>query len=256
MPYPILKHLRICTAVLTSCIFAPLAGCNGSGSADTGANTPLSQTTAASELLRTDAVLHQRLQAVHDADAAYNDLLESGATTATLDDRNGQVIQAEIALQQTIDSLEQQHKQAGTQLLQWTGYFKNALQSRRALSDLRMVLSADSDDSTTTQQTLRRLQAELQDKNKRIAALEQANRNAVARQSQEAGNSLQPGNPAAYTPAKGETPADLRQRNKNLSLALNNMQVKYFVLGRDYLVLKKQHERTLAELAALRKSGN
>jgi hypothetical protein len=103
---------------------------------------------------------------------------------------------------------------------------------------------------------LRRLQAELQDKNKRIAALEQANRNAVARQSQEAGNSLQPGNPAAYTPAKGETPADLRQRNKNLSLALNNMQVKYFVLGRDYLVLKKQHERTLAELAALRKSGN
>jgi hypothetical protein len=225
-----------------------LAGCNGS--ADTGANTPLSQTTAASELLRTDAVLHQRLQAVHDADAAYNDMLESGATTAALDDRNGQVIQAEMALQQTIDSLEQLSKPAGAQQLQWTGYFRNALQSRRVLSDLRMVLSADSDDSTTMQQTLRRLQAELQDKNKRISALEAANRNAAARQSQGTGNL------AANAPAQGETPADLRQRNKNLSLALNNMQVKYFVLGRDYLVLKKQHERTLAELAALRKSGN
>ena len=60
---------------------------------------------------------------------------------------------------------------------------------------------------------------------------------------------------AGNTSANGETLADLKQRNKDLSLAYNNLQSKYFSVGRDYLVLKQEHERTLNELAALRK-GN
>lgn len=209
-------------------------------------------------LLQADDVLHQQLQAVQQADDAYAQLLAHRTTTKELDDRDGRIVQAEITLQQTVDSLEQHstlNNEGKERLLRLTAYYKSALQNRRAASDMRMVLSANSDDSTAAQQMVLRLRADVQERDKRIAALEQQTRqnsNAVALL-QNPPSGKQTDN---YAPARGEGAADMKQRNKNLSLALGNLQTKYFVLGRNYLVLKQEHDRTVTELAALRKSGN
>lgn len=204
-------------------------------------------------VLDADALLHRRLQMVLDADSTFAHLATSAAATEMLDAANERITTAEITLQKTMDSLEQiaQDKTDSSARLQLiVGYFKTLLESRRALSDLRMLLSANSDDSTSMQHTLVQLRAELHQKNKRIAALEQHSKadNTTA---------YTPNSPEPNTnaPARGETLADLKQRNKNLALALNNLQVKYFTIGRDYLVLKKEHEQTLNELAALRNAN-
>lgn len=208
-------------------------------------------------VLQADETLHRRLQEVLEADDAFTQLA-GNATTETLDEKSGQIIQAEIALQKTIDSLEQHAKTAeesNTELTSRIAYFKAALQNRRAISDMRMVISANSDDSVTARQTRAQLEKQLQEKNKTIATLERAVQARGAKQPTP-GNLVYDNGKNGYAPAKSESMADLRQRNKNLSLALGSLQTKYFLVGRDYLVLKKEHERTVNELAALRKSGN
>jgi hypothetical protein len=202
--------------------------------------------------LQADALLHQRLQAVLDADNAYARLAMQAAPTASLDSQNEAITTAEIALQQTIDSVEQTPPtdSPSQQAEQTLRYFKNALQSRTALSDLRMMLSANSDDSTAMQNTLAQLRAELQEKNKKILSLERT-RNTPATL-----NEVTDTERKTYAPAKGESLADLKQRNTNLSLAYSNLQNKYFIVGRNYLLLKQEHERTLHELAALRKGNS
>jgi hypothetical protein len=204
-------------------------------------------------VLDADNLLHQRLQAVLDADSAFAQRATGTTATDTLDAASEQITRAEIQLQQAIDSLQQAHqKPADTtaRLAQIISYFKAVLESRRALSDLRMVVSANSDDSTSMQQTVAQLRTELQEKNKQLATLQQRNKN--GNNSSTVVESVVPNTNA---PATSETIADLKQRNKNLTLALNNLQVKYFTLGRDYLVLKKEHERTLNELATLRNAS-
>jgi hypothetical protein len=204
-------------------------------------------------VLDADNLLHQRLQAVLDADSAFAQQATAATATDTLDAVSEQISQAEIQLQQAIDSLQQAHQKpvdTAARLAHIINYFKAVLQSRRALSDLRMVLSANSDDSVSMQQTVAQLQAELQEKNKQLAALQQ--RTKTGNNSTTVVENVAPNTNA---PATGETLADLKQRNKNLALALNNMQVKYFTVGRDYLILKKEYERTLNELATLRNAS-
>jgi len=205
--------------------------------------------------LQADSLLHQRLQAVLDADNGFAQATAQAMPTTTIDARNEVVTAAEIALKQTIDSLEQTvPTNDTTSLLQHTiGYFKNILQSRVALADLRMVLSANSDDSTAMHQNLAQLRTELQEKNRQLATMERTHNDARI---DVAGEKFNDTGLKAYAPAKGETLADMKQRNTNLALAYSNLQNKYFVVGRNYLLLKQEHERTLNELAALRKAAN
>jgi hypothetical protein len=236
--------------ICSSCIII------GTGCTSTPGNTPqhlhAATDTSMTTLQAADALLHQRLQAVLDADNAYARLAMQAAPTASLDSQNEAITTTEIALQQTIDSLEQTAAtdSQSHQAEQTLRYFKNALQSRTALSDLRMMLSANSDDSTAMQNTLAQLRTDLQEKNKKIMILERARNTPAAR------NELTDTELKTYAPAKGESLADLKQRNTNLSLAYSNLQNKYFTVGRNYLLLKQEHERTLNELAALRKGNN
>jgi len=118
-----------------------------------------------------------------------------------------------------------------------------------------MVVSANNDDSTTMQQTLAQLRSQVQEKDKKIAALQRTGNKQTQPLLPNEERMADSGSPS-YAPAKGESPADLKQRNKNLYQAYSDLQVKYFVLGRNYLVLKQEHDRTLKELAALRQPGN
>jgi hypothetical protein len=210
------------------------------------------QSSGAADVWRqADDLLHQRLQDVLDADNAYAELASQAVATGALDARNEAIAQAELALLRTMDSLDQSVGETGnvSGLQQTIGHFRKILQSRGTLSDLRMVLSANSDDSTTMQHTLLQLRNELREKDKQITALERNN----SRQ-QEAGTQRpNETEPKANAPAKGENLADLRQQNKNLSTAYNELQNKYFLVGRNYLLLKQEHERTMNELATLRK---
>lgn len=194
-----------------------------------------------------DDLLHERLQAVLDADNAYAEMAAQAVPTGTLDSQNVAITQAELALLQTLDSLEQADAKIGAQ--QTIGHFRKILESRGALSDLRMVLSANSDDSTAMQHTLRQLRNELREKDQKIAALERS----TSRQQE--GGATNETELRANAPAKGESLADLKQRNKDLYAAYSDLQNKYFLVGRNYLLLKQEHDRTLNELAALRK-GN
>lgn len=212
-----------------------------------------------------DAVLHQRMQAVLDADNAYAQTTTQAATTAAAQDTKSEgIAKAEIALQKTIDSVQNRSLKnditTENAIAQLAGYFKTFLQSRRPLSDLRMTLSANSDDSTTMQHTVSALRAQLQEKDKKIAALEQAQSNApVTSSSEEVRTKVTtPSNnaPAADQTATNENIASLKQQNKDLATALSTLQTKYFNVGRDFLMLKQEHERTVNELAALRKSNN
>lgn len=245
--------------ILLAGLLFTASGCTGPTAENSG-ETALSSGTVPveKELLQADDALHVRLQAVQEADNQYVQLLSGPASPATLDEKSGLVIQAEMALQQTIDSLEQRtiknDETSNQHLAQIILYFKTALQNRRAVSDMRMIVSADSDDSTTMQKTLLSLRSDVQEKNQRITALERANK--TKSKSVAPAGTIENTQNYTYAPAKGESLAELKQRNKNLALALNNIQVKYFVIGRDYLVLKKEHDRTVNELAALRKSGN
>jgi hypothetical protein len=252
MRYSIGKTIR-CFLIYLSAVLVSTGCTSTPGTAPQQLHASSGATTA---FVQADALLHQRLQAVLEADNAYAQLATQAAPTTSLDSQNEAITTAEIALQQSIDSLEQTTKKDSLsgQLQQTIRYFKNALQSRTALSDLRMVLSANSDDSTAMQQSLAQLRTELQEKNKKITDLERT-------------RNTSPGEPAGrtnindaelktYAPAKGETLDELRQRNKNLSLAYSDLQNKYFMVGRNYLLLKQEHERTLTELAALRKGGN
>lgn len=212
-----------------------------------------------------DAVLHQRMQAIFDADNAYAQTATQTASTAAAQDTKSEgVAQAEIALQKTIDSVQHRSLKyditTENAIAQLAGYFKAFLQSRRPLSDLRMTLSANSDDSTAMQQTVASLRTQLREKEQKIAALEQATANAPAVAPSE---TVTPKRPVTTntdtnnnTTASGESLADLQQQNKNLAASLSQLQTKYFNIGRDFLILKQEHERTLNELAALRKSGN
>lgn len=201
--------------------------------------TPDKAAPGTEEQLQAYEVLHRRLRALTEQDNTYAGLLSSQVATTELDERSGRIIQAEMALQHTIDSLDRVslNNPDSTQkanLAHITSYFKALLQSRRLLSDMRMALSAESDDSTTAQQMLAQLQNDLRERDERIAALEKAN---------------------AATPVTRESMEQLRQRNKMLQQSLQAMETKYFTVGRNYLVLKKEHERTVNELTALRKGG-
>jgi predicted nucleic acid-binding Zn-ribbon protein len=117
-----------------------------------------------------------------------------------------------------------------------------------------MALSAGSDNSASMQQTLLQLRSDIRERDRKIAALEQESRPATRNgRTAESNTPRESGNSA---PANGESLADLKQHNKNLLTELNNVQNKYFVIGRNYLLLKQEHERTVKELAALRKSSS
>jgi hypothetical protein len=243
------KNPYLSAAILFFCINA---ACNTSTTEKPGATT----TTNEKDLLQADNLLHQRLQAVQEADNRYTELLTLGTTTAQQDEESGRIAQAEIALQQSIDSLERRYANAaskGTGMERLLGYFRATLRNRQAASDLRMALSAGSDNSASMQQTLLQLRADVRERERKIAELESrpATRNERAAESN--APSREPRNIA---PADGESLGDLKQRNKNLSTELNNVQNKYFIIGRNYLLLKQEHERTLKELAALRKPGS
>jgi hypothetical protein len=225
-------------------------------------------------LLQADAALHRRLQTVFEADDSYEALLASGSASAdALDEKNGQIIQAEMALQQTIDSLKQSASftaAAGNKdtLLHLVDYFRTTLENRRFLSDMRMIASAETDDSTTMQQTLLRLRADVAAKAKKIAQLEQA----AAARTRQATLDLPPtatplerkllapeaASPAqkkdAYAPANGESIEQLKQRNKNLAAALNAIQTQYGTLSKYYRQLKQDYDQVQNELAGMRKS--
>lgn len=230
-----------------------VAGCTNAPSDNRG-NALHAGLTDAQQLLLADEVLHRQLQAVLEADSAYALVLDN-STPAALDEKSGSIIQSEMALQNSIDSLEQalSKNKVSSQnaITRLTGYFKAILQNRTTVSDMRMALSAVSDDSTTAQQTLQQLQSHVREKDKRIAALEHAS----AGTNKRTGPQGQNANAESYnsnTAANGN-PAQLKQQNNNLQQALKTMESKYFVVGRNYLLLKQEHERTLNELAALRK---
>jgi hypothetical protein len=242
------KNPYVSTAILFFCINT---ACNTS-------TTEKPNGAAASnekEWQQADNLLHQRLQAVQEADNRYTELLTVGTTTAQQDEESGRIAQAEIALQQSIDSLERRYANAankGAGMERLLGYFRATLRNRQAASDLRMALSAGSDNSASMQQTLLQLRADLRERDRKIAELESR----PATQNQRAAESNTPSRePRNMAPANGESLADLKQRNKNLLTELNNVQNKYFIIGRNYLLLKQEHERTVKELAALRKTG-
>lgn len=256
MSFPIAKKSGLfILACLMPVLLLSLAGCTSTPSI-AEESTPDEMAAIENQVLQADAVLHVRLQAVQQADEAYAQVLTNPAPGAALDEKNGQIIQAEMALQQTLDSLRRLPAQRNdtTRMQQWLRFFEETLLNRRTVSDVRMVLSAYSDDSTTAHQMLLTLQNEVQEKNKRIAALEResSTRSNTTTRTEATTPDTQK---ADNAPAKGESVADLRQRNKNLSQALSSMQTKYFIMGRDYLVLKKAHERTLQELETLRNTG-
>lgn len=233
-------------------VFVVLAACNSKPSG------PSASTSEAATLVQVDAMLHNRLQAVLDADQAFSQSVSASSKTDVIDSQNAVVTQAEIALKKTIDSLKNRPVKnsvtAENSIAQLTTYFEALLQSRRTAADLRMALSATSDDSTAMQQQLAGLRATIQERDKKIASLEQAGNSPLfEKRSESAAAATEPN---SYAPAKGDSPADLKQRNRNLALAYSSLQNKYFVVGRDYLLLKQEHERTLQELAALRKAGN
>src|SRR4051794_2535675 len=113
------------------------------------ANTANMAQTESDMLLQIDAVLHQRQQAVLDADSAYDQSGTAPKATAAIDAKNKAVVQAEIALKKTIDSLQNRPYKnsiaAEETIARLNGYFRSFLESRRTSSDLRMVLSANSD---------------------------------------------------------------------------------------------------------------
>lgn len=251
-----------------------ICSCANSATEKQQKHTLLSETTQSEEkLLLTDAVLHQQLQAVQQADDEYNALLTNPATPTALDEKNGQIIQAEMALQQTIDSLEQRSQSSTTEakkeLAQLTGYFKATLENRRFLSDIRMIASADNDDSATMQQVLLRLRADVQEKKEKIALLERATSNRSKTATLDlppAATSLErklltpngsgTAQKSTYAPANGESLEQLKQRNKNLVSALNAVQTQYGTLMKYYRQLKQDYDRMLNEQAALRKRDN
>jgi hypothetical protein len=244
------KNPYVSTAILFFCINT---ACNTS-------TTEKPNGAAASnekEWQQADNLLHQRLQAVQEADNRYTELLTVGTTTAQQDEESGRIAQAEIALQQSIDSLERRYANAAknADLARLLQFFRASLQNRQAASDLRMALSAESEDSVSMQQTVVQLRADLRERDRRIATLEQESRS-VNRSQSIAEKSVKETAPGSFAPANGESLADLKQRNKNLLLELNNVQNKYFIIGRNYLLLKQEHERTIKELAALRKPGS
>lgn len=206
-------------------------------------------------MLQAYNALHWRLQALLEQDAAYAAQWNSLVTASELDEKSGTIIQAEMALQQTIDSLDQASLKANTDLQKALGritsYFKALIQNRRVVSDMRMALSAGTEDSATAQQTLAQLRSDLEKKNKQIAALANASSGGTARPAQN-GNASK--NRKGTAPATNESVAQLRQRNQTLERSLNALEAKYFTVGRNYLVLKKEHERTVNELTALRRS--
>lgn len=206
----------------------------------------------AEKSLQAYEALHQRLQAVLAQDAAYTALLNTQPTTAALDESTGRIIQAEITLQRLIDSLDQVSSRlaAGAQkarLQKSTTYFNELLQSRRLLSDMRMALSAGSDDSASAQQRLVQLRSDIRARDEKIAALQKTH------QSETQKRAAQNSSPAPL--ATAQTIGQLKQRNKALEGSLKAAEAKYFTVGRNYLLLKKEHERTLRELTALRKAG-
>lgn len=209
------------------------------------------------KLLQAYEVLHQRLQALLEQDNTYAGLLSKPVATEVLDESSGQIIQAEIALQRTIDSLDRTASKTDTggqnkSLYEVTAHFKALLQNRRLMSDMRMALSAGSDDSTTAQQMLMRLRADLRERDERIAALEKARQ---AANSQTPPGTKISGNTRRDAMTGGENIEQLKQRTKDLQQSLQDMETKYFTVGRNYLLLKKEHERTMNELAALRRSN-
>lgn len=213
-----------------------------------------------------DAELHQRMQAIFDADNTYaQTATQTASTAAAQDSKSESIAKAEIALQKTIDSVQNRSLKydiaTENAIAQLAGYFKAFLQSRRPLSDLRMTLSANSDDSTSMQHTVASLRTQLQEKDKKIAALEQAASNAPAstgtNETATPKRTIVPTTDTDNnTPASSGSIADLQQQNKDLATTLSQLQSKYFNIGRDYLLLKQEHEKTLNELAALRKSSN
>jgi chromosome segregation ATPase len=250
------------------------AGCTDSTAVNQQKQTLLPETAPKElRLLEADATLHRRLQGVHEADDRYEALLAAGSVSVeALDETNGQIIQAEMALQQTIDSLKQLY--SGTtgndrdSFMHLTDYFRTTLENRRFLSDMRMIASAETDDSTTMQQTLLRLRADVAAKAKKIAQLEQA----AAARTRQATLDLPPtatplerkllapeaASPAqkkdAYAPANGESIEQLKQRNKNLAAALNAIQTQYGTLSKYYRQLKQDYDQVQNELAGMRKS--
>lgn len=213
-------------------------------------------------LLRTDAVLHSRLQAVLNADDAFAQAVNAAAASDVLDGKSAAIATAEIALQKTVDSLAQQPLNSSNResLQRIVGYFRSILQSRRGLSDLRMVVSANSDDSSAMQQRLLQLRAELQEKTKADEAKDKKIHDLERTVGHMSSIGTEAENGAAakvdsYAPSKGETLADLKQRNKNLYEAYSSLQSKYFIVGRNYLLLKQEHDRTVKELAALRQKA-
>jgi hypothetical protein len=243
------KNTYLSTALLFFCISS---GCNTSTAEQPGTAGAFTN----AQLLQADNLLHQRLQAVQEADNRYTELLTIGTTTAQQDAESGRIAQAEMALQQSIDSLEKRYAAAkNADLARLLQFFRASLQNRQAASDLRMALSAESEDSVSMQQTVVQLRADLRERDRRIATLEQESRS-VNRSQSIAEKNVKETAPGSFAPANGESLADLKQRNKNLLLELNNVQNKYFIIGRNYLLLKQEHERTIKELAALRKPGS
>ncbi len=256
--------------LLLFCACLAATGCSDAASENGGQTVFKAGETG---LTAADAALHRRLQAVYEADDRYDALLAANAVrTELLDEKNGDIIQAEMALQKTIDSL-QQAPAAGADssaLARLTGYFKTTLQNRRFLSDMRMIASAESDDSTAMQQALLRLRAEVDEKTKRIARLEQqagaapkqasvsfpATATPLERKLLSPEASRQIEKTAAATPANGESLAQLKQRNKNLATALNAVQTQYGTLSKYYRELKQDYDRAQTELANLRKAAN
>lgn len=219
--------------------------------------TPDAAKPATDKLLQAYEALHQRLEALIEQDNAYAGLLSEQVTTAQLDESSGTIIQAEMALQRTIDSLDKLALADGNDqkeaLRRITAHFKALLQSRRLLSDMRMALSAGSDDSTTAQRMLMQLRTALRAKDEKIAALEKAAQ--AANSSTAPPETKMTATNRRNAVAGSENIEQLKQRNNDLQQSLQAMETKYFTIGRNYLLLKKEHERTMNELAALRRSN-
>jgi hypothetical protein len=128
-------------------------------------------------LLTANDVLSSRLDALLQADQQYNSLLTSSAGRTNLDSVTQQIYAAEEFLRASIDSVSLNlPQQADTAWNTLTGRilssYRSILQSRQAIGTLRNFAGVDRKTFNPDQQDMLKTQAELRDKNGRIATLE------------------------------------------------------------------------------------
>ena len=178
-------------------------------------------------LIETDILLNNLLQ-LQKADEHYAALFKQSSVTPAMDSVDTQISIEESNFKNVIDSFSQNENNysGGDEILfkKMNEYFKQTLESRQAIGNIRYALAAGNFDLDSNQKKWLQLNSDLIAKNKRIGELEhllQSNSNKINTQAEEAIKIV----PLKATIDKQQTENDnLKQNIKSLNATIASLQ--------------------------------